>query len=74
MKVVQINAVYEYSSTGRTTTEMHEYLCANGIESYVFCANKSNPKKKIYRFSNSFDMKVHSALSRLLGLQAMFSY
>lgn len=74
MKVVQINAVYEYSSTGRTTTEMHEYLCANGIESYVFCANKSNPKKKIYRFSNSFDMKVHSALSRLLGLQGMFSY
>lgn len=43
MKVVQINAVYEYSSTGRTTMEMHEYLCSQGIESHVFCTNKSIP-------------------------------
>lgn len=74
MKVVQINAVYEYSSTGRTTTEMHEYLCAKGIESYVFCTNQSNPSKNIFRFSSGLDMKIHSALSRLLGLQGMFSY
>lgn len=74
MKVVQINAVYEYSSTGRTTTEMHEYLCAKGIDSYVFCTNISKPEKKIYRFSNRFDMKMHSALSRVVGLQGMFSY
>ena len=26
MKIVQINAVYEFSSTGRTTKEMHEWL------------------------------------------------
>lgn len=74
MKVVQINAVYEYSSTGRTTTEMHEYLCKKGIDSYVFCANVSSPKNNIYKFSNGLDMKIHSALSRIIGLQGMFSY
>ena len=40
MKIVQINAVYEYSSTGRTTMEMHEYLRSIGVESHVFCTNK----------------------------------
>ena len=37
MKIVQINCVYEYSSTGRTTMEMHEYCMSYGIESHVFC-------------------------------------
>lgn len=74
MKVVQINAVYEYSSTGRTTTEMHECLLAKGIDSYVFCTNYSNPKKKVFRFSGRLDMKIHSVLSRIFGLQGMFSY
>ena len=74
MKVVQINAVYEYSSTGRTTTEMHECLLAKGIDSYVFCTNYSNHKKKVFRFSGRLDMKIHSVLSRIFGLQGMFSY
>lgn len=47
MKVVQINAVYEYSSTGRTTMEMHEYLRSQGIESHVFCTNKSIPENNV---------------------------
>ena len=36
MKIVQINAVYEYSSTGRTTREMHLSLIDRGVDSYVF--------------------------------------
>lgn len=74
MRVVQIDSVYEYSSTGRTTAEMHTYLKENGIDSYVFCTNLSDPKEKIFKFSNKLDMKIHAFLSRLLGLQGMFSY
>lgn len=74
MKVVQINAVYEYSSTGRTTTEMHEYLLSQGIKSYVFCTNKSIPERNIFKFSNTFDKKLHALLSRIFGLQGMFSF
>ena len=48
MKIVQINAVYEYSSTGRTTKEMHLSLKDRGIDSYVFCTNKSIPEDKVY--------------------------
>ena len=43
MKIVQVNAVYEYSSTGRNTMETHEYLRTLGHESYVFCTNKNIP-------------------------------
>ena len=31
MTIVQINAVYEYSSTGRTTKEMHDFLSQTEI-------------------------------------------
>lgn len=37
MKIIQINAVYKFASTGRTTMEMHEYCLQHGIESHVFC-------------------------------------
>lgn len=73
MKIVQINAVYEYSSTGRTTKEMHERLLADGYDSYVFCADKHIPNKKVYRIGNSFDHKVHALLSRLSGRQGYYS-
>lgn len=74
MKVIQINAVYEYSSTGRTTTELHEYLQENGVDSYVFCCNKSFPEKNVFKIGNKWDYRIHSFLSHLLGLQGLFSY
>ena len=74
MKVVQINAVYEYSSTGRTTTEMHEYFLEHDIDSYVFCTNMSIPEKNVYKFSNKFDIFIHAVLSRMFGRQGMYSH
>lgn len=66
MKVVQINAVYEYSSTGRTTKEMHEYFLSVGIESHVFCTNKNIPEKFVYKVSSKQDQRLHSLASHLL--------
>ena len=74
MKIVQINAVYEYSSTGRTTMELHEYLQSQGEDSYVFCCNKSLPEKSVYRIGNKYDYRIHSFFSHLFGLQGYFSY
>lgn len=74
MKVVQINAVYEYSSTGRTTTEMHEYFLEHDIDSYVFCTNMSMPEKNVYKFSSKFDIFIHAVLSRTFGKQGMYSH
>lgn len=73
MKIVQINAVYHFSSTGRTTEDMHLYLKSKGVESYVFCININQPKNGIYSVGNRLDHKVHAFLSRLIGLRAYFS-
>ena len=73
MKVVQINAVYQYSSTGRTTMEMHESLQKRGIDSYVFCTNTMKPEEQIYQIGKKLDYKIHGFCSRLFGTQGCFS-
>ena len=73
MKIVQINAVYHFSSTGRTTEDMHLYLKSKGVESYVFCINVNQPNEGIYSMGNWLDHKAHAFFSRLIGLRAYFS-
>ena len=73
MKVVQVNAVYEYSSTGRTTTEMHDFLRTHGVESYVFCSNKHIPEINVYQVGNKRDYKIHSLMSHLTDSQGLHS-
>lgn len=73
MKVVQINAVYEFSSTGRNTQELHEELLRRGHDSYVFCTNIKQSDKNIFKIGNSFDYKLHALCSRIFGRQAFFS-
>ena len=73
MKIVQINACYEYSSTGRTCYELHTYLIEHGIESFKFYS-KSQPDSDKYDLIGSwFDHKLHALLSRIIGKQAYFS-
>lgn len=72
MKIIQINAVYEYSSTGRTTKEIHECLCAQGIDSYVATKNVKTGGKFI-KVGCNVDYYIHSLGSHLLGLQGFFS-
>lgn len=73
MKVVQINAVYEYSSTGRITMELDLALKNKGHESYVFCTNREDPENRIYCMGTQFSRKVHGFFSRLTGLQGYYS-
>lgn len=74
MKIVQINAVYQYSSTGRTTMEMHQSLKARGVDSYVFCTNHHIPNEHVYMIGNKLDHKLHALGSRVFGRQGYFSY
>lgn len=74
MKIVQINFVYKYSSTGRTTKEMHESLMQKGYESYVFCSNYHKPEQNIFRIGSSLGHRFHSIASRISGCQGSFSY
>lgn len=74
MKVVQINAVYEYSSTGRTTMELDLALKRLGHKSYVFCTNKADEENGIFCMGSSSSRAIHGFLSRLTGLQGYFSF
>lgn len=74
MKVLQINAVFEYSSTGRTTQEMHEFLTKSGIDSYVAAVNIDGDKREFIKIGNGLSQKLHGFLSRVTGLQGYFSY
>lgn len=73
MKIVQINAVYAYSSTGRTTREMHEFLMREGHESYVFCSEKTEDAPNVSLIGTLFDHKLHGLLSRMTDRQGFFS-
>ena len=73
MRVAQINAVYEYSSTGRNVQEMHHFL-QKKFNSFVYCANYSDHSNQIFKTGNKLNYKIHAFLSRLFGLQSYFSY
>jgi glycosyltransferase involved in cell wall biosynthesis len=72
-KILQINVINELSSTGRTTSELGEYLKKNNFESRIAVSigEKSN---EVYIIGNKLDHKIHAVLSRLFGLQGYFSY
>ena len=74
MKVLQINAVYNVSSTGRTTTELHHALLKDGIGSYVAYSKTDKPDDvNLYHIGSPLDIKMHGLLSRISGEQAHFS-
>lgn len=72
MKVLQINAVSAISSTGRTCSELSDYLNNNGHEGYV-AYSAGIPYHKGYKIGSSFDAKMHGLYSRVFGTQAYFS-
>lgn len=73
MKVLQINAVYAKSSTGRTTQEMHEYFQSHGIRSYIACPDLAGLSENCYKIGNFVDYKLHALFSRVNGKQGWFS-
>lgn len=72
MKVVQINAVCGYGSTGRICAEISEYI-KNDIENYIFFGNGKSKHFVARRLNSDLDVRVHGLLSRLFGKQAYFS-
>lgn len=69
MKIVQVNAVYEIRSIGRTTMEMHEWLREHGHDSHVFCLYRDEPEKHIYKVTGYLGHRLTGIHSRLTGLE-----
>ncbi len=73
MRILQINPIVGYSSTGRTTSELDRYFWEHGHEDYVACFSGYDVRK-MYQIGNSLDRKCHALLNRLTGYEASFSY
>ncbi len=73
MKIIQINAVYETASTGRTCMELSDELRKHGNEVYTaYSAGYSNAEYT-YKIGTDFDTKIHALCSRIFGLQGYYS-
>lgn len=76
MKVMHINAVYGFGSTGVIVKDLHELAFQKGIESYVSYSTSpenADEVKNGYIIGNAFSKKIHAVLSRIEGKQAYFS-
>ena len=73
MKVLQINAVYGFASTGIIVKDIENLLVNNGHTSYVVYQSAINPPKNSYKTGNKLDWKFHAVYSRIFGKQAYAS-
>lgn len=73
MKVLQINAVYGYSSTGRICVEMEYGLTVRGHQCVTAYGNGMGNGQNCFRMGNKYGVKLHSLLARLSGTPGYFS-
>ena len=76
MKILQINAVYGYASTGVIVEDIHKLALSKGIESHVAysIARKSpNEIENGYVMGTKLEKKLHALLCRINGKQGYFS-
>lgn len=76
MKVLQINTVYPYGSTGKIAEEIHKLCINGGIESRVAFRYKENSReiKNTYTVSSWLDCHLHNRIARYTALQGCFSF
>ena len=73
MKVLQINAVYGFKSTGTIVNSIETLLQNNGHQSFVAYQIAMNPPAASYQVGNKIDWKFHALYSRIFGKQAYAS-
>lgn len=67
MKVVQINAVCGYGSTGIIVEEIGKMLTANNVENYILHTGKNSTQENSISYAGNFAIKVNALLSKILG-------
>lgn len=74
MKVLQINAVYGYGSTGVIVKDLQDCCTEHGIDCYVaFPKGMGKSNDHTYEIGSTLDHKLHALLCRLAGKQSYFS-
>lgn len=66
-KLLQINSVINWGSTGRIAEEIGQKAIAHGWESYIAYGRNERPSKsRLIKIGNDIDIKVHGVYTRLL--------
>ena len=73
MKVLQINAVYGFGSTGLIVKDIGDCLVKNGHQSFVAYAFSNDTPNNSYKIGNEFDRKLHALHARIFGKQGYAS-
>ena len=69
MKIIHINCVYPYGSTGKITSELHRALSKDGHDSLViYGRGKRRKEKNTYQVSNEFCGKLNHLFTRFTGM------
>ena len=69
MKVLQVNCVYEYGSTGKITATLHHALLRAGEESVVYYGRRERTDEPgVHKICAEWYGKAMNGLSRLTGL------
>lgn len=75
MKILQINSVYGYGSTGRIVQNLHHVVTETGHDNYVIYGRGNNTKEKnVFKIGNIFEQAIDLAGTRLLNKYAQFNY
>lgn len=69
MRILQINSVCDFGSTGRTTREFADYLEQQGHECYVAYGQGTSSYHRSFKIGGKWENHFHNAFyTRLLGL------
>lgn len=73
MKIVQINAVCGFGSTGRIVDEISDFLTERGVENIILYGQGTSDRANAKKIGTDTDHKCHALLSRITGRQGYFS-
>ena len=69
MKILQVNCVYKYGSTGKIVYDIHRHMLDHGVESVVcYGRGKRLNEQNIYKTSVELYSKLNSLYSRFSGI------
>lgn len=75
MKVLQVNVVYKYGSTGKIVSDIHSLLLSRNIEAFVYYGRgKRIIENNIVKLAPEILMKIQSLYSKITGYQYKGAY
>lgn len=77
MRILLVNGVYGYSSTGTIVRDIQNLCEQQGIQCYVAYSMTNLPADELhntYRIGTTLEKKIHAILCRINGKQAYFSH